>query len=164
MTKRYDVLVTGEGRGHTLPKEGLKSVLRWLGATGVAAPESEAVAKTWVAVYGSPGPGAHSVFIEGQAPAEAVFTEFCVWTGAAEPLPYGDGESCFFLEFRGCLYDQIPGNFRKHLAGLVHMRPRVVSRPHDASVGHREVGEDERPTKPQPPTLTGAVGVRMEEF
>lgn len=165
MSERFDVLVTGEDGGHQLPKEGLRAVLRWLAATGVANPNAESVAQGWVAVYAAPGSSAHAVFIDGQAPAEPVFHEICVWTGRAEPLPYGEGKSCFYVEFRGCLYDQLLGSFRKHLAELVHIRPRVVSRPHTALAGHREVPEDERPLKPEPSqSKAGAVGVRVEEF
>lgn len=164
MPERFDLLITGEGGGHVLPKEGLKALLRLLAALGYANPTADAVSQSWVAVYCAPGTAAHTVFVQGVAPAEPVFTEMCVWTGPSEPLPYGDGESCFYVEFRGCLYDQLPGAFRRQLTQLTHIQPRVITRAHVPDVGHRVVPEDERPKSIQRSASVGAVGTRVDEF
>ena len=164
MPERFDLLITGEGGGHTLPAEGLKALLRWLAVSGYATPNAEAVALSWVAVYAAPGTAAHTVFVQGTAPDVPVFTEMCVWTGPSEPLPYGDGASCFFVEFRGCLYDTLPGAFRRQLTKLTHIQPHVITRAHVPDVGHRVVPDDERPKAIERAARVGAVGTRVEEF
>lgn len=164
MSERFDLLITGDDGGHTVPKEGLKALLRSLAALGYANPVAESVARSWVAVYCEPGTAAHTVFAAGKAPSEPAFVELCVWTGPREPLPYGDGDACFYVEFRGCLYDQLPGPFRRHIKQLTHIQPRVIVRPHVANVGHRVVPEDERPPHVERSRAQGAVGTRVEEF
>ncbi|MCB9549960.1 MAG: hypothetical protein H6706_29480 [Myxococcales bacterium] len=165
MSARYDLLVVGEGGGHTLPKAGIKAVLGWLAASGYATPVAEAVATTWVAIYSEPGTAAHTAFAPGAAPPEASFEELCLWTGPRRPLPWGEGEASFYLEFRGCLYDHLPGAFRRKLGQLVHIQPQVTVRPHVPGAGRLEVPEDERPAVAErSEARRGAVGTRVEEF
>ncbi|MEZ4468397.1 MAG: hypothetical protein R3F43_29170 [bacterium] len=68
--------------------------------------------------------------------------------GPARAAAVGEGEASFFLEFRGCLYDHLPGTFRRKLGQLVHIQPRVLVRPHVAQ-RRLEVPEDERPAAPE---------------
>jgi hypothetical protein len=164
MAERFDLLITGDGGGHTLPKEGLKALLRALVGLGYVNPVAESVAQSWVAVYCAPGTAAHTVFAQGEAPEAPAFTELCVWTGPREPLPYGEGEACFYLEFRGCLYNQLPGPFRRRVSQLTHIQPRVIVRPHVPDAGRRVVPENERPRSVERSKRGGAVGTLVEEF
>jgi hypothetical protein len=168
-TKRWDVLVVNEKADFQIAQGAAISLLRLMAARRWIGTGEEAVAEEWAEIYLQPGPSAHEIFATGVFEREApVFQEAVLrFGGRPIPMPYGTGHDVrFFLEFRGCLYPEPLGPFRKQLTELLHLRPRVVSRPSEPPPPHLEVPEDERPKEvaKRQRLSGGAVGTRVEEL
>ena len=167
---RFDLAFVSTSRSRAIADRAGADFIRNLAALRIIRPVEESVARDWVEVYCEPGEAAHDPFVQGARPTElAIFHEAVIRFGMQPTaLGYGaDTESVrFFLEFRGCLYQDVLGGFREHIARLLLLEPELVSRPAQENVGHREVPATERPvgTSGSGSSKAGQVGVRIEEL
>ena len=167
---RYDVTIYVQNP-HTVLGEGIAvSLLKNLAAGRMILPSAEAVHKDWVEVYCDPGPCAHDPFVkhtyEGEHP---VFHEAVIRWGTvpADAKEAGDRSPIYFyFQFRGALFEEPLGPFRKRFKDIMKSRPVITSRPHVALPEHKEVDPEDAPKNkrlkrgPGP----GTAGTRVEEW
>jgi len=166
---RFDLMVCCENLDLRLAPKSAEAFLRNLAVTRVARPHAEAVAEDWVEVYMEPGASDHEIFIKGaRTHDEPMFLEAAIRFGLKPTsLEYGAAGTNvnFFLEFRGCLYDDTNGVLKKRFHDITGQRCQIFSRKHVALPPHREVPEDEKPKeKPKRSSGAGGAGTRVEEF
>ncbi len=147
------------------------SLIRYLATTRVSVPVDEAVAHTWVEVYGEAGPSAHDAFImKGEYQnEEALFHECLVRFGTAPTSPGYGADTVgifFFVEFRGCLFERPSGRFLVKLKDILRFQPELFTRAHESVPAHATVPEDEKPKdmRLKRQSLGGPAGTRVEEF
>jgi len=167
---RFDLAFVSTSRTRAIADKAGADFIRNLAALRIIRPVDESVARDWVEVYCEPGEAAHDPFVQGARPTElAIFKEAVIRFGM-KPTALGYGEDTdsirFFLEFRGCLYEDVLGGFREHIARLLLLEPELVMRSAHADVGHREVPAAERPVgkSGSSSSKAGQVGVRIEEL
>lgn len=169
---RYDVLIVSDDRQRKMPDAAARTVLRYLDTRKIALPNDEAVAQKWAEVYMEPGPMAHEPFLHAPYQGEApVFHEAVLRFGTkSTSLDYGvdTDKVYFFLEFRGCLFQQPHGEFRKQIKDMLTFRPEIFVRNHAGLPAHREVPEDEKPesenSTAEESSGPAPAGTRVEEF
>lgn len=144
---RYDVLIVPNNPNQRFAPGLGGSLVRYLAARRIAIPTEEAVAETWAEVYCEPGASAHEPFVRGAYASDVpIYHEACVRFGSKRAelegypvAPY------FYVEFRGCIFKEPLGQFRKQFVDLMQVRPKVLVRPHEALPPHAEVSEEEQP-------------------
>jgi len=166
---RYDLLLLPEDAGRRIAPRAGEALLRHLATTRVALPNHEAVADEWVEVYCAPGPSAHEPFVKGMCTDdEPIFEELVVRFGTkAVRAPYGvEVDVNFFVEFRGCLYDDVLGPFKSRFKDILYTRPALYRRLREEPPAHREVSEDEQPKdrRRRKKDAGGVAGTRVEEW
>lgn len=168
--QRYDVLVIPSNAGFRAAGNAIRSVVMSLNFRGFAKPVEEAIASDWAEIYCEPGPAAHEVFYErAYTGPEPVFKECVVYAGN-EPaeLDYGPPRPVYFMiEFRGCVYKEPLGPFRKLLMDSVNFRASVHVREHAGLKPHRTVADDEAPGEPAKKKRErgpGLAGTEVEEW
>lgn len=168
--ERYDLAFVPASRSRAIADRAGGDFIRNLAALRIIRPVDESVAQDWVEVYCEPGEAAHDPFVQGARPTEdAIFREAVIRFGTRPTgLGYGSdtGAVRFYLEFRGCLYSDVLGGFREHIARLLLLEPELVIRPAAGDRSRAEVAEDERPAErtSSGPSRAGQVGVRVEEL
>lgn len=167
--QRYDVLVLPANAGFRAANNAIRSMVMTLNFRGFAKPVDEAITKDWVEIYCEPGPAAHEVFYErAYTGPDPVFHECMVYAGS-EPieLDYGPQRPVYFcLEFRGCVFQEPKGPFRKLLKDSLHFRATVFVREHTELPPHRSA-DDEKPVDPKKAKKErgpGGVGSDIEEW
>ncbi len=119
-------------------------------------------------MYCKPGPSAHEPFVTGGWTEEkTVFEELAVRFGTKPiKVPYGiDEETTFFVEFRGCLFDDALGKFRSKFKDILYVRPAVYTREHKSLTKHRKVPKGEEPKeKVRKEKRGGVAGTSVEEW
>jgi hypothetical protein len=170
--KRYDLLIVPQNLSQRLAPGVCISLLKNLATLRIIRPVEESLAEEWSEVYCDPGDTAHDLFVKGVFPYEdAIFLEAVVRFGMKTvPMPYGHegAELNFFVEFRGCLFNDTLGVFKKRFKDITHVVPAVYWREHTELPPHLEVPEGEEPVdkkkkKGEGPSL-GGVGTRAEEW
>ena len=163
MTDRYDITLVPTGGGFALADAGVRHFLRGLLTRGLIAGDGEHHGQTEVRIFMTPGPWAHTIFMEGAAPSEPVFVEAELRFGAPAVPPGSDAEAHFWLCFRGALRPATHARFRKTVDEQLRCRVRGGSVPHGPLPDRPE-------PLPQPaagPSTTPAVspvGTRVEEL
>ena len=167
---RFDVTVYVQNP-HTVVGEGIAvSLLKNLAAGRIIVPSVEAIHKDWVEVYCSPGPSAHDPFVKHAYDGEhPVFEEAVVrWgTTPADPEEAGDRSPIYFyLQFRGVLFEEPLGPFRKRFYDVMKSRPVIATRSHVGLPAHKEVDPADAPTnkKLKRSPGPGMAGTRVEEW
>jgi len=169
-SSRYDITVYVQNP-HTVLGEGIAVALLKSLATGrIVLPFAEAIHKDWVEVYCKPGPSAHDPFVkhtyEGEHPVfhEAVFRWGTVPADAEEAG--GRSPIYFYLQFRGVLFEEPLGPFRKRFLDIMKSRPMITTRPHVALPEHKEVDPEDAPKdkKLKRGPGAGTAGTRVEEW
>jgi hypothetical protein len=167
---RFDLAFVSTNRGRAIADRAGADFIRNLAALRIIRPVEESVARDWVEVYCEPGEAGHDPFVQGARPTEeAIFQEAVIRFGM-QPTSLGYGLETdavrFYLEFRGCLYQDVLGGFREHISRLLLLEPELMVRPARADAGHREVPADERPVGKagSGSSNAGQVGVRIEEL
>ena len=167
---RYDITVFGHN-AHTVIAEGMAvSLLKNLAAGRIITPVGEAVHKEWVEVYCEPGPSAHDPFVkhayEGEHP---VFNEAIVRWGTTHVDPEevnGKGPIYFYMQFRGCLFKEPLGRFRKRYMDVMKSRPQFMVTDQKEVPPRKEVDPEDQPKNkrlkkgPGP----GVAGTSVEEW
>lgn len=170
--KRYDILLVSQNRAYTVVEQGLKSLINYLQATNIIRVNDEAVAKEWVEVYSKAGPTAHDMFVRGVYDSDLLtFKEIAIRGGTRLcAIPFGgeENEGCYFwMEVRGCLFQEINGKYKTKLNQVMTTRFDYFVRDHEALPAHLTVPPDEVPEAkkyarrdPSSPR----VGTAVEEF
>lgn len=145
---RYDVVVLFERPDTRIADGTAEALLRDMATRRIIKPVAEALHKDWVEVYCEPGPSAHEPFVRGTYEEdEPPFLEACVRWGT-EPVELEDAAGrvgvYFYLEFRGCLFQEPMGPFRKHFRDVTYHRAQVGWRPHTELPPHKEVSEEDK--------------------
>ena len=165
---RYDLLIVPADPTLRVAPRAAEALLRSLAAHRQLEPSAEAVADEWAEIYCRPGVSAHELFIRGTyEDEEPVYLEAAFRLGTkAVPMPWGaEGrEVTFFIEFRGCRYQDLRGPFKKRLLDIAHIRGQILCREHEALPPHREVPEDEKPKEKPRRERSGLAGTRVEEW
>jgi len=166
---RHDVLIINSDHKLGLTLAGARSLLQYLGASGIATPKQEAIAKTWAEIYLVPGPAAHDAFVIGPYKGESpVFKEAVLrMTDTPEPIPFGleTITTRWTLQFLGCLLTEPSGPFCARLKSNWLILPEFFHRPHAGMPPHKEVPADEQPEEKAKKGKTNiGVGVRVEEW
>ncbi len=169
-TPRYDVMITG-GPGYKAPNDAIRSVIMMLAFRGFAKPTDEAIAEDWLEVYMEPGVSASEVFFKtAYNGPQPVFYEAIVRAGQ-EPMTAEYGPTgtplYFMIEFRGCIFKEPLGPFRKILLDSLHLRANVHVREHAGLPSHKVVPEDEAPIdkkKHKREIGPGLVGSKVDEW
>ncbi len=169
--ERFDLLLIPENPSVRVHDGLAGSVIRYLATTRVLEPVEEALHKDWVEVYCKPGASAHEPFVKGAYQEDAPpFLEACVrWSTPPTEIPTGGDPilAHFVLEFRGCLFREPLGPFRKKFKDLMRFRPHILVRPHAGLPPHREVApEDAREETKRLSRGSGGglAGTRVEEW
>jgi hypothetical protein len=153
-TSRYDVLITAPNpTSYKLSAGAAKALILNLKTKYWIRPVEEAVTDDWVEVYCLPEPISHEIFTPGTFRSDqAVFLEAAIYFGqqAVEP-GYGPKMACFYIEFRGCVFKEPLGAFRKLIKDILNIRPEVAWRPHVSLPPHREVPVEESDVYDQKP-------------
>jgi hypothetical protein len=142
--QRYDVAVVAANVGLRLADAAAKSIILNLATKYWFRPTDEAVGEDFVEVYGGPGPTAHEIFTPMAYDIEVpVFHEAAFYFGQqAVELKYGAGlKVWFYLEFRGCVFREPLGPFRKLFKEQFNTRIKTHHRPFTALPEHRAVSE-----------------------
>jgi hypothetical protein len=167
---RFDVMVVCEDMNMRVAAGTGESWLRQLAVKQIIIPVDESVARSWVEVYMEAGPCAHEPFVkhayEGEQP---VFREAVIRFGNKPVrLPYGpeNQEVNFFLEFRGCVFEDTLGPFKQGFLKTIGKRPTFFVREHrDLSARSRvPPGEEVIEIKKAGGNQGGLVGTRVEEL
>lgn len=167
---RYDLLLVCEDPTRRIAPRGGEALLRAIAVQRIVTPVSEAIADEWVEVYCSAGPSAHEAFVRGAwSEEEAIFEEAVFRFGSkAVPIPFGleDTDVTFFIELRGCLFEDVLGKLKTQFKDILRTRPRVLARPRQDPPPHREVPEDELPKdrRKRRQTTAAQAGTRVEEW
>lgn len=171
--KRYDVLITCEDLNRGVAPRAGEAILRILATRRMLRPVDEAIADKWAEVYCTAAASAHEPFIKGvYEGATPIFHEAVVRFGEQPiEMPFGGPEGqmlTFYIELRGCLFQETMGKFKTQFKDALHCRPAFHVRdyvtPH---APHREVPEDEEPQdrrKKRGSAGVGQSGTRVEEW
>ena len=128
------------------------------------------MAETWVEVYSAAATSGHDPFMKGAYEGEdPVFKEFAIRFGSKPCTPKYEGLAepvQFFLEFRGVVFDDCLGEFRKRIADIACTGFDLFSRPHKKLPAHLKVPKSELPKdkKKKKGPKAGLVGTRVEEL
>ena len=173
-TPRYDLLIVSSNRSYTVVEQGLRAVVNYLQVANVIRMQDEAVAKEWTELYAKFGPTAHEAFVKGAyTGTKDPFLEFVVHANKNPiPLPYGGepGETSairFYLEFRGCLFQDLAPRFKNRLREVLHSRYDIYARPYTGLPPHAVVPSGEEAEKPElahKDAGSPRVGTAVEEF
>tara|TARA_B100000674_G_C37770648_1_gene882336 strand:- start:147 stop:689 length:543 start_codon:yes stop_codon:yes gene_type:complete len=167
---RYDVTVYVQNP-HSVISEGIAAdLLKNLAAGRMVLPFEEAIHEDWVEVYCTPGPSAHDPFVKHAYDGEhPIFHEAVIRWGTvpADAQEAGDRSPIYFyFQFRGCLFEEPLGPFRKRFKDVMKSRPVVATRPHISLPEHKVVDPEDAPKNkklkrgPGP----GTAGTRVEEW
>lgn len=167
---RYDITVFVNNPS-TVVGEGIAvSLLKNLAAGRMVTPVDEAVHKDWVEVYCEPGPSAHDPFVrhayDGEFP---VFREAIIRWGTTPVDPEevgGRGPIYFYFEFRGCLFKEPMGPFRKRFMDVTKMRPQFHVEDHASLRVRKTVDPEDAPKNKRLKKGPGAgmAGTSVEEW
>ncbi|OIP30791.1 MAG: hypothetical protein AUK47_24135 [Deltaproteobacteria bacterium CG2_30_63_29] len=167
---RYDVMIVPSSPGFKAATNLIRTMVQTLAFRGFAKPIDEAIGKDWVEIYMEPGPAAHEVFHKtGYAGPMPVFHE-AVFRAGDQPaeLDYGPQSVPIYvyLEFRGCVFQEPLGPFRKLLLNALHLRALVHVREHTALKPHLSVPEGDGPIDPDKKKERGpgTVGSDVQEW
>jgi len=167
---RYDIIMIPQQRSVCFAPGVGVSIIRNLAVENICRPVAEAVAETWVEVYSEASSSAHDPFMKGAYDgAVPVFKEFVIRFGSKPcSIQFGDEDEAvlFFLEFRGVVFDDFLGEFRKRIADIACTGFDVYSRSHTKVPAHRKVPKSELPQgkKKKGGPSAGLVGTRVEEL
>lgn len=169
ITPRYDILILSERPGFQLTDGGARALVRFLMGKRWIGGIAESLAEEWVELYMTPGPSSHEMFITGATDTEEpVYEELALRFGKRSvEQPFGGTEQLhFYMEFRGCRFQEPRGIFRKAMLDVLHLRVRTVVRDHEPAPPHAEVPDDEVPKEVVKTDRRsgGAVGTCVEEF
>lgn len=170
MTQRFDLLILPQDRNLKIGEGAAASLIRFFAAQRVILPTGEAVAETWTEVHCGPGPSAHDGFMRrGTYDSDEEIFSQCVVRFGMEPGEHGYGgdPSYFWVEFRGCLFEQPAAATRERIHSLLHFRPHIVTRTASGELRPLpEVSEDDKPKdKRRKPSMgAGRAGTEVQEF
>ena len=165
---RYDVMITAQNAGYRAPRVAIGNMVQMLAFRGIASPVDEAIAENWIEIYFEPGVSSHEIFLPKQydGPHPVFYEALLRFETDPFHAEYGKTETPLYwcLEFRGCLFKEPLGPFRKLLSDTLNLRPEVHTRPHTKLPPHREVSEDEMPIeKLKTARGPGLAGTDVEE-
>ena len=169
-TDRFDLALVPAARSRAVAERAGGDFIRNLAALRMIRPVDESVAHDWVEVYCEPGEAAHDPFVLGVRPAETPIFEQAVIRFGTRPTALGYGEETdslrFYLEFRGCLFEDVLGEFRARISRLLLIEPETDVRPASGSTEQRPVAPEEATaaTEPADSGRVGLVGVRVEDL
>ena len=133
-TARFDLALVPTHRSRAISDRAGGDFIRNLAVLRIIRPVDESVHGDWVEVYCEPGESAHDPFVKGACPTEeAIFERAVIRFGTkGRALGYGaeTEDLRFYLEFQGCLYDDVLGDFRGRVSRLLLLEPEIVTRAH----------------------------------
>lgn len=167
--ERYDLLLCYENRMTKVIPNMVASLVRYLNGNGIIQQGEEAISEEWTELYFKPGASSHLPFVpRGYDGPQPVFYELVICFGnKGSPMPYGDeGIIYFYIEFRGCLFSEIHGSFRKKLNEFTQLRIATFSRKHIGLPPHKEttIQKVSQSEVKDSGSKGGAVGTRVEEW
>lgn len=173
-TPRHDMLIVSSNRSYTIVEQGLRAVVNYLQVANVIRMQDEKIAKEWTELYAKPGPTAHEAFVRGAyTGSKEPYLECVIHANKkAIPLPYGgepgeNGATRFYIEFRGCLFEDLAPRFKNRLREVLHTRFDIYTRPHTALPPHAVVPTGDEAAKPElahRDSGSPRVGTAVEEF
>ena len=123
---RYDLLLVCEDPTRRIAPLGGEALLRAIAVKRLISPYAEAVADQWAEVYCKAGPAAHEAFVRGAwSDDRPLFEEAVIRFGTTPvPIPFGleDTEVNFFIELRGCLFEDVLGSFKTLFKDILRTR------------------------------------------
>lgn len=140
--QRYDVVVVAANTGFRLANAAAQSIILNLATKYWIRPADEVVGEEFVEVYSGVGPSAHEIFTPMAYNIEIpVFLEAAFYFGQQSvQLEYGAGlKVWFYLEFRGCVFQEPLGPFRKLFKEQFSTRIKTYHRPFVELPPHRVV-------------------------
>jgi len=163
-----DIVMISKNAGQRVSPQGIASVIRHMIGCSYIGRVEEVRQEGWTMFYAQPGPNAHSLFAEGEAPeVDAVFKEVAIGYGAkAQVLDYdAKVEVYVFVEFRGVVYGTVHGSFTEKLHGILYIKPAVITRPHVILEAHVEADGTEPVARHQRRDPNrGRTGVAVEDL
>lgn len=146
-SKRYDLIILAKVNGFRLSDGMARSMILNLATEQWLKPFDEAIDENWVEVYCNPGPSAHNMFTRSTFDDTIdVFEEAAIYFGQqAVEIEYGSKpfKVYFYIEFRGCLFNKVHGDFRKRLTDAFNLRgARFLSRKAQDIPPRRDVEEE----------------------
>ena len=164
----YDIIMVPKSTGQRVSEQGIKSLVNYIHATGLAKAKEEVCSADWTEIYFETYIGSHDVFYEGELrEGPPVFLEFCVRFGAEAVDPgYDDvGSVFFYAEFRGSPFDRILEELPARVHDILTIGPRTFVREHQG-LPDRPDQEGEAVNKRRKRSERGEklAGIRVEEF
>ncbi len=138
----YDVVITSSNKGFRLSDRAAHELIRNMKAKYWIRPYEEAIDEDWVEVYCEADATSHEIFTPGRFGGDPpAFKEVVIHFGkdpvlleyGAEPL-----RVFFYIEFRGCVFKEPLGLFRKWFKDITMVRCEDHNRPHTGLPEHLE--------------------------
>ena len=163
-----DIFVYSQNQAQRVSPQGIQSVLRHMVGLSYLQTIEEVRQEEWVAYYAKPGPNAHSLFIEGEAPDIPFVFKDCVieYGSKKQPLPVEPTAEVYLaIRFLGVPYGQLLTEFTDTLKQILYIKPTQQSRPHDNDLERLAADGTEAPKRlPGRDTNTGRTGVAVEDL
>ena len=130
-----DFLIIPSNPTFRASEQGVKAVITYLRTAQILVAKAEQIRPEGTTVELLPDAFSHLAFTEGTAPqGPPSVLEGTLWfSSKPSPLPFGEPErtSCFRLEIIGARYPRLVEGFLLRLHQILHLRPEVVSTPHE---------------------------------
>jgi len=170
--KRLDLLVLSQNSAFNMVDHGLRALMNFMHTGHIGRATNEALAKDWQEIYLVPGATAHEAFVRHAWDMSInPFVEIVVHNSLKmQPIPFGGepGQAArFWIEFRGCLFEEFDGRFKNRLHNSLNTRTEIITRPFTSLPHHLEVphGEELEVAKRHGKDRTSPrVGTAVEEF
>jgi hypothetical protein len=164
----YDIVMVPKNAGQRVSEQGIRSLVNYLHATGLAKASGEVCSAHWTEIYFETYVGSHDIFYEGEIrEGPPVFLELCLRFGAEPVDPgYADVSPVFFYaEFRGTPFDRILDELPARAHDILYIGPQTFVREHQG-LPDRPDQEGEAVDKRRKPTERGEklAGTRVEEI
>ncbi|MDX9724353.1 MAG: hypothetical protein RBU37_26630 [Myxococcota bacterium] len=130
--KRYDLLLRSSNVGFRLADGAARALILNLRTNYLLLPEEETIGEDFVEVHCKPGPSAHTIFTPRGFPTElTAFHDALVYFGEPRELDYDGGVRCaFYIEFRGCLFNELMGDFKRQFKQILNTKTLLNHRAH----------------------------------
>ena len=120
-------------RAQRVSTVGLKATAEWLSFGSFATVVAHDSDEGWTSYRLSPGPYAHNLFVEGEAPSDTpAFTALVLAAGdTPRELALGEGADSvyFYLRIEGCAFDSVLDALSERLHQIMVVRTETFSAP-----------------------------------
>lgn len=163
-----DIVVYSQNLSQRVAPNGIHALMRHMLGLSYLQTIQEVRQQDWVAYYATPGPNAHSLFMEGEAPdVPWVFKECIIEFGSKKTTLNLDPvvEVYVAIRFVGVPFDRLQTEFTDTLKQILYIKPVQGVSPHQPETDRLEADGTEAPKRrPARDTNLGRTGVAVEDL